>query len=278
MDYESCLIIFRNDFDLTELYERERSKFIESLKRERKISDGLIHDYISAIDRLLPYGIRKPKELDRTLNDKPKYYILGVRQFLNYLEDEYEISDLNGYSISRWKLKLKSPRSKPREIYLKNEEIIEAFEHIEDEQTKIMFKIIIYSGIRLSHAVRVMKSFDIRNVVIKDRIAYYPISEVVKGKKKGYIMLFPSKFVKELRKAKITYSYYTFQERIRYKRVSVNTIRKWHLNLMAEYDVRESIAEFIQGRKSLPIGTIHYLKAKEKAIKEYAKIVDKFPI
>ncbi len=64
MDYESCLIIFRNDFDLTELYERERSKFIEWLKRERKISDGLIHDYISAIDRLLPYGIRKPKELD----------------------------------------------------------------------------------------------------------------------------------------------------------------------------------------------------------------------
>ena len=47
---------------------------------------------------------------------------------------------------------------------------------------------------------------------------------------------------------------------------------------MAEYDVRESIAEFIQGRKSLPIGTIHYLKVKEEAIKEYAKIVDKFPI
>jgi len=272
------LIKIDNDFDLRELYERERSKFIEWLKRERKIGDRLIRDYLSAIDRFLPKGLTKPKDLDRTLNDKPKYYIIGVRQFFNYLEDEYEMSELNGYSMSRWKLKLKSPRSKPREIYLTDEEIKEAFEHIEDEQTRIMFKLIVYSGIRLAHAVRVMRSFDIRNVVIKDRIAYYPISEFVKGKKKGYIMLFPSKFVEELKNVKITYDYWTFEKRIRYGRVSVNTIRKWHLNLMAECDVRESVAEFIQGRKSLPIGTIHYLKAKEKAIKEYAKIVDKFPI
>ncbi len=272
-DYENA-----NGFDLRELYERERSKFVEWLKRERRISDKLIHDYLSAIDRYLPEGITKPKDLDETLNGKPKYYVIGVRQFLNYLEDEHEISDLNGYSISRWKLKLKSPRSKPREVYLTDDEIREAFEHIEDDQTRLVFKLITYSGIRLSHAIRMMRSFNPKNIVVKGDVAYYPISEIVEGTKRGYIALFPSRFVDELKSVEITFNYHTIQKRIRFGRVSANTIRKWHLNLMAECDVRESVAEFIQGRKSLPIGTIHYLKAKERAIKEYAKIVDKFPI
>ena len=60
---------------------------------------------------------------------------------------------------------------------------------------------------------RVMRSFDIKNDVIKDRIAYYPISEVVKGKKRGYIVLFPSKFVEELKNAKIMYNYLLYVSR-----------------------------------------------------------------
>ena len=265
-------------FDLKRLYERERTKFIEWLKRERKISNKLIQNYVSAIDRYLPCNIKTPKELDKTIVNKPKYYIIGVRQFLNYLEDEYEIDSLNGYLLSRWKLKLKSPRSKPREIYITNKEIRDAYNSIEDNQTRVVFKLIVYSGIRLTHAVEMMRNFNPENVVVKGNIAYYPISEIVKGTKRGYIALFPSRFVDELKSVHVTFNYYTLQKRMKVGRVSANTLRKCHLNLMAEYDVRESVAEFIQGRKSLPIGTIHYLKAKEKAIKEYAKIVDRFPI
>ncbi|UGV41716.1 hypothetical protein J7W08_05415 [Methanococcoides orientis] len=67
-------------------------------------------------------------------------------------------------------------------------------------------------------------------------------------------------------------------KKIRHGRVSAKTIRKWHLNVMIKEGVTESLADFIQGRASMTVGSAHYLNKVEQAKNEYRRIMEKFSI
>lgn len=69
------------------------------------------------------------------------------------------------------------------EIYVSNNEIREAYEYCPDE-LKTFFKFIVYSGNRGTHLIGIVKSFDIRQVIIDEEfleLAHYPTSELTKG-------------------------------------------------------------------------------------------------
>ncbi|WP_442920356.1 integrase [Methanococcoides sp.] len=56
------------------------------------------------------------------------------------------------------------------------------------------------------------------------------------------------------------------------------TICKWHLNFIVKGGVTESIADFIQGRAALTVGSAHYLNKVQQAKKEYLKIIGMFSL
>ena len=80
----------------------------------------------------------------------------------------------------------------------------------------------------------------------------------------------PAEIVDELKPFSYNYWYY---QQIRYNRVDANSIRKWHLNKLIELGVPESIADFIQGRASVTVGSTHYLNKTAQADREYSRIV-----
>ena len=265
--------------DLLELYKEHRSAFISYLNNVRAIDKQLIKNYVSALDRLLPEGITNPKELEQAViearrNDK---LVKGLRVFFNFLEDQLELYVLNGYSLDQWRKKVKIPRPNVREVYITDEELREAYEHVKDKlELELCFKLLVFSGLRLKHLWLAMKSFNSSNLVIKGSIARYPVSHVSKATKKAYWLYMPVELVNELKPFSYNYRYY--QKGIEHGRVSANSIRKWHLNKLIELGVPESVADFIQGRASLTVGSTHYLNKTKQADDWYSRIVDSLKV
>ena len=209
-----------------------------------------------------------------------KALALALRNFLNFLEDR-DIDEINGYPIAKWRKKVPIPTAKVQEIYISDEELIEAYNKLKNRKLafRTIFKMLVYSGARLKHVYEALKTFNPERVVIMNKIARYPITHLSRGAKKGYWLYFPAEFLDELKNVEITMDYKTVQGKIAYKRVNAETIRKWHFNFMIiENDVPESIADFIQGRRPATVGSAHYLNKIKLADREYSKIVDKFPI
>lgn len=154
---------------------------------------------------------------------------------LNFAEER---EDLSLEYIAKLRKVLKIKPAGVREIFISDKELIEAYNSIKDN-LKPFFKLLVYSGLRLSHAVSMVKSFDRANLVIKGNIARYPISWLSKGKKRGYWCYIPKE------SAKVYVNYHTYSKELQYKRFSAVVIRKWHLNKLIELGVPESIALLI---------------------------------
>ena len=54
-------------------------------------------------------------------------------------------------------------------------------------------------------------------------------------------------------------------------------LRKFHYNFLRQNGIEKDIAEFIQGRSSVDVGSTHYLDKIRLAKEQYKKIADKFP-
>ena len=116
------------------------------------------------------------------------------------------------------------------------------------------------------------KTFDKANVIVKGNIARYPVATVSRRTKKAYWLYMPAEIVEELKQ--LSHGYYYYEESIRHGGVCAKTIRKWHFNKLIELGVPESVAEFIQGRASLTVGSTHYLNKTKQADDWYSRIVN----
>ena len=210
------------------------------------------------------------QELLLTIDSGRNWFIKAVRNLLNFAEEREELS-LEYIAKLRKILKIKPAGA--REIFISDEELLKAYDKVKDS-LKPFFKLLVYSGLRLSHAVRMVRSFDSANLVIKDNIARYPINWLSKGKKRGYWAYIPKAFAKELDSLAVYEHYDSYSKGLKFGRVSAVTIRKWHYNKLIELDVPESIADFIQGRASLTVGSRHYLAKTKQADRAYSKIAN----
>jgi|GEM_PF-5413910 len=60
-------------------------------------------NYLSAINKILPERVKEPKDLHRIIKGKKKYLPIDLENFLNFLEEQYYITELNGYHFSLWR-------------------------------------------------------------------------------------------------------------------------------------------------------------------------------
>lgn len=185
---------------------------------------------------------------------------------------------------------LKPIRSKPREVYLKDHEIVEGLRLIEekwDEDTVMLYRFMVYSGLRLVHVVKALSDFDKRNLEIVDNVAVYPMTHVVVGdEKRAFVGLMPAEFGEDLRPFRERLKYKAWSDRINLRRwkppvnsrVDANAIRKWQMNFLIRHGVDSALANFIQGRAPEDIGSARYIEKRERSIEAYSKVVDRFPI
>jgi len=271
-----------NKLTIREIYKKYRNKFTKHLNKKVKrgeLSERTAKDYISALDKNLK-DVFYPDELEELiLRVKGDKFAKGLRNFFNFLEEEIGLTHINGVPLERWRKKTIIRKYQAREVFISDDELREAYyshiRKINDEELEMVFLALVYSGLRLKHVVEALQQFDPSNVVkVNDMVYRYPVGFVSKGKKKAFWLYFPSWL--ELRKISKSYDY--LEGVIKHGRVSANTIRKWNYNFLIMNGVPESVADFIQGRASVTVGSSHYLAKTKQADEWYSRIVDKFPI
>ncbi|RLI72994.1 integrase [Archaeoglobales archaeon] len=232
-----------------------------------RINPKTAGDYVNYLDRYVKnIVITSPQEINHILLSIEKegvrrWVVKALRSFLNFLEEVYGFDDIE---LNAYRKVLKITRSGVRHVFVSDEEIVEAHEHVNDRFKKV-FELIVFSGIRLKQAIEMLRNFNPNNLnIIEPKgIARYPIIETSKGTKKGFFAYMPLEFAKQLEKMKLKYK--QTRDAITYKRVSANSIRKWHYNFMISNGIPPDIADFIQGRaaKSVVLCIILHQQGKQ---------------
>ena len=262
-----------------EFYETHREgfeKWLDRRVREGDLSDRSRKDYLSAVDRYLieeaDDDIIKPADFRNMSGDKQTR---GVKNFFNYLE-EIEIENPLGYPLDKWRKNVKIQKSGVVEIYPSNREIVEAYNACPPEY-RTFFKALVYTGNRFSQLYAALQNFNPQEVTIIGDVAHLPSASLSSGTKRSYRLFFPAAFIPELSKISLQ-SEDNIKKGIQHGRVSAKTIRKWNLNFLVENGVSESIADFMQGRAPVTVGSAHYLNKIKQSVDAYQKVVEHFPI
>ena len=216
-----------------------------------------------------------------------KNFVNATRNLIHYLVDR-ELMD-EGVAIKLLNSDfLKAVQTGVREIYLTDKEIVDGLRLIEnkwDRHTLMLYRFLIYTGVRLKPAVEALTNFDKSKLELNGSVAVYPMTEYSKGKKKNFIAVMPKEFALTLNQLP-NYSITTWRSRLNPKkwkppiksRIEPSTIRKWCDNFFVLHNIPESISDFVQGRSNITVGTKHYLHKRMQAIEHYKKVIDKFPI
>mgnify|MGYP000389064932 CR=1 FL=1 len=236
--------------------------------------------YLHYLDKYANKEIKSPEDLYSILRDIEGK---GVRRwvskaFRNLLTFYEEVKGIDSTILDKFRKVCRIEQADVRDVFIDDSELIDAYKSLRDEKSKLLFELLVYSGIRLRQAIEMLKNFDPQNlIIIEDKgIARYPILSLSKGQKKGFFAYMPADFAKKLRKIEISYSH--AKDLIRHDRVSANSIRKWHYNFLIMHGVPPEVADFIQGRRPATVGAMHYLAKARQADEFYSKVVELFPL
>ena len=202
----------------------DRKDFENYLTGEKKppITDEA---YLKALFSILNRYYIKPiyskdelRELFHKCTNK-KNFVNATRNLIHYLVDRELIDEDVAVKLLNSDF-LKAVQTGVREIYLSDNEIIEGLELIEakwDEYTVMLYKFLVYTGVRLKPAVEALSNFDESKLELNGNIAIYPMTEYSKGSKRNFIAIMPKEFALTLKKLpKFTIS--TWRDRLNPKR------------------------------------------------------------
>ncbi len=258
-----------------DLYDAHRNGFVKWLNQRAKgkaITQRTAKDYLSAVDRFFTSEtVTHPSHFSVMDGDKQTR---GVRNFLNYLEG-IDIDAPLGHSLRKWRDQIQIRASGFVEVYPSDEEIMEAFNACPPEHRTVL-KALIYSGNRFSQLYGTLVNLQPEDVTYAGSVAHIPAAGQSAGTKRSYRLFFPAAFIPELLNVKLLSPDYTLKS-IQHGRVSAKTIRKWHLNFMVEHDVSESLADFMQGRAPVTVGSAHYLNKVKQSVAAYEKVLPFLP-
>ncbi len=202
----------------------------------------------------------------------------AIRNLVNFLE-EREIIDPKTANRIRKIAEIK--KSKPDKMIPTDEDVREAFRRFKKLRPDdfLVALIILYSGARVKHVLRMLKEFDERYLVFKDGFARYEISHLSEGFKEGFWIYMPDWLAKRLKKVEIDYG---VKDRLNYKTKSGRTvspkyIRKWFNNLLVKLKIDKDVRNFILGRRreiKFSVEADNYLELLQLADEEYKRIVE----
>ncbi|WP_290597115.1 integrase, partial [Archaeoglobus sp. JdFR-39] len=174
-----------------------------------------------------------------------------------------------------------------------DEHVAEVYQWIKkkwkDEETEILYKLMVYSGIRLEHAYRMMKTFNPANLEFNGKVARYPTSDVSTHIKGSFYAFMPAEFAKKLRRLELPLDVQSYENRINPKRwrppkeewqnswINAKNIRKWFENFCKRNGVEILYRKFFMGHSTRAV-IEHYEQMEDLSWSEYRKIVDSFPI
>lgn len=298
---------------INDVFMNHKSDFIAWARKTIK-SESTLKGYVKILESfttisrpndILNYESRNKCQLD-------DWKVRALRKFLKYLEEANDTEEevtINGFSISMFRKKLsivesdrklnnaKTAKQIAEEKTIKDakeltaDDILEEYSLIPDE-LKQFFKIMVYSGIRASHLLRLLSS---PNKRIDDKGRYIKVSasDVQLGNKKQFIALYApaecKKYIENFRLSKFktcdTKRVYTYSNLLsKFKnnlssgrRITSKSLRKFNLNFLVNTcGVEGRLADYAQSRTDGSIRAKHYENLEKPTDEAYDKCVSKF--
>ena len=257
-----------------------------------RVEEETARDYINRLDKTLKGRvIVEPRELASIFNSfklrgQRVKFAKAVRNLLNFYVEVYGIDET--LTIPYKKVVPIEKGESEGAITVEDGDIVEAWNYFKQNLTDdllLIFKLLVFTGLRLRHILRMLQTFNKANLIfVNDKVARYNIAYVGKRGKKAFWAYMPSWLANELRVmhlsenvVKKNLSFTTSKGR----KITPHVIRIWHDNFLARHRVEKDVRNFIQGRVSVTKRDIeagHYLDLTYRADEEYSRIVDKFPI
>ncbi len=257
-----------NDDRTSLVYDKHRKDFIIWIKN--RVSDDHAKHQISYLDRYLSGKIiTSPAQISRIRDNasSKKQITIAIRNLLNYCE---EMDLLDEGFILKLRKPLKSVRSNPDNYVPNDEKVREAYQKI-NPKYKVLFKLLIFSGIRATEAIEFFKNYTKDKVEIVGNVARYPLFSLRKNKR-SYFVYFPADMINEIENRE--YTRRGISNAFIRAGLPSKYLRKWNYNFLIMHNVPESVADFIQGRSPISIGSMHYLAKVKQADYWYNKIAE----
>ena len=197
---------------------------------------------------------------------KSNYIYTMVRVYLNFLEENELLSTEDA---DYFRKAIPSRKISPDGFIPSDEKVKEVYSLIESKPMKIVFTILSTSGIRIMELVKMLKEFDKDKLIVNGDVSKYPLN-YFRGHKKVFYVYMPKQLALSLEKTELnddTISHY-FSE----LGLAPKYFRKWQYNFLIYQGVPEGVADFIQGRSSESVGSMHYLSKVNQADYWYDKI------
>ena len=249
-------------------------KFKEYMKKDRNLDDGTIRDYMNYLQKLNGKVINYDLYLEVSHN---KWMIKCIRLYLDYL---YKRGEISWEELQKLKSIFKVKKRKIVKDHKINEEKLITV--LYDERLKpielLIFKLLIYSGIRFKEVIKLINEFDESKLECFEHHCRYPLFWW-RGRKRCDWVFLPRDLVEELRRYKGWYRGKNICSLTRYfeKKYGVwlKAFRKLLYRACKEITGKE-VCDFIESRVSkLTIGDLHYDDLIARADNIYPKVIEK---
>ena len=247
-------------------YSSVKSEYLRYIKL-KGLNKRYIRDLTRDLPKLINVTIQKPQEILSIIQDN-KYRGALIRNYINFLIDNQYISQEVGQ-----RFKSVIPRRKiGADTYVPNDiTVLNAFNKLQSERDKVVFKILMFSGIRISEAVKLITEYNPDKQIVNDKFLKYPL-DWDRGRKRVSYVYLPISIKNQLHRFYLTHK---IVGSIRASGLAPKYLRKWFYNFMIYNNTPESVADYIEGRAGTTVGSMHYLAKAQQADYWYEKIVEK---
>ena len=244
-------------------FKKEYERYIKL----KGLNQRYMHDLTRNLPHLITSPVSSPQELINIIGEN-KYSGALIRNYINFLESNQYIHQ----EVAR-KFKAVIPRRKTGvDNYVPiDNTIVEAFRHLQSERDKIVFKLLMFSGIRISEAIKMLTEFDESKLTVNEKFMKYSLSWDRGNKRVSYVYL-PISMKNELHRFYLTHKIVGSLQK---SGLSPKYLRKWFYNFAIYNGVPESVADYIEGRAGSTVGSLHYLARTQQADFWYQKLVEK---
>ena len=230
------------------------------------ISQGLSYGYIKDLMKTLTGFIREDiSDIADNITDTQS---IAARSYLNYLSQKSLLSD---ELMARFKKKLPLRQSKADNYIPSNNEVVHAYKQLKVKRFQTIFKLLAFSGARITELVKMVKEYEPSKLIVEEKFAKYQL-HYNRGHKSSFYIYMPKGMVSELHKFYVHVDTITHQ--ISKSGLNPKYLRKWFYNFLIYNNVPEGVADFIEGRASATVGSMHYLSKAKQTDYWYEHIVD----
>jgi len=239
----------------------------EKWLRRKGISEITMREYLRYVSRF--------KVLTPRLILSKKLSKNCIKALRNYVHFNYEIGLLSEEQHDRFLKLLKLPRQSklPKIEEVSEEEVRKTFKKLEREDIRLVYEVLLFSGCRLSEALKLLSSFESKRFkkINSEYGRYMLMSE--RGSKRALWLYLPNSLADGI--TKIELSRHTITTYARKRKILVpKLIRKFFYQKAYEIIKDRELVDFYQGRVSrLSIGSRHYDSLLARADREYEKIL-----